>query len=242
MLKRILKYTIVIALLCYAVFAFVFVPLIEGNNRCKGVLVYIEGDNMETMSKEIIMDMLEVRGLSPIGNHVDSVACIMIENHLDSLSLVKECQVYMSTRGFMNIEIECRIPAIKVIENSGRSYHVDCEGNIIEGIQKALYLPVATGCVTDSMANAELKEIANAINGNAFWTAQIEQIHFDENKNAVIVPRVGEHLIELGKAENVKEKLQKLYVFYHKGINTIGWNKYSRLNIEFNEKVICTKR
>lgn len=242
MLKKILKYMIAIALVCYAAFAFVYIPLMDNDNRCKGVLIYIEGDKMEAMSREGIMDMLEKEGLDPLGNHVDSIVCGRIEKHLGSLSIVKECQVYLSTKGYVNIDIECKLPVLKVVENSGRTYYVDCEGDIIEGIEKALYLPVATGCITDSMASRELKEIAKAINGEEFWNAQIEQIHFDESRDIIIVPRVGDHIIELGKAEDVKEKLQKLYIFYHKGMNTIGWNKYSKLNIEFNEKVICTKR
>lgn len=242
MLKRILKYIIAISLICYAAFSFVYIPLMDNENRCKGVFVYIEGDKMEAMSKESIMEMLDKEGLDPIGNHVDSIVCSKIENYMSSISLVKECQVYLSSKGHLNIEIECKIPALKVIESSGKAYYIDCEGDIIDGVQKALYLPVVTGHVTDSMANIELKEIANAINGNAFWRAQIEQIHFNENKEIVIVPRVGDHIIELGKAEDVEQKLQKLHTFYHKGINTIGWNKYSKLNIEYNEKVICTKR
>ena len=242
MLKKILKYTIVIALLCYAVFALVLIPMRNNSNRCKEVIVYIEGDKMGAMSREIVMEMLDKEGLNPLDIHVDSIVCSRIEKQLGALSLVKECQVYMSTKGYLNIELDCKLPVIKVVENNGRTYYVDCEGDIIEGIQKALYLPVATGCVTDSMANTELKEIANAINGDTFWTAQIEQFHFDKDGNVVIVPRVGDHIIEIGKAENVEEKLKKLHTFYHKGINTIGWNKYSKLNIEFNGKVICTKR
>ena len=57
-----------------------------------------------------------------------------------------------------------------------------------------------------------------------------------------MVPRVGDHIIELGKAEQVEEKLEKLYTFYKQGMNNVGWNKYSKVNIEFNDKVICTRK
>ena len=93
-----------------------------------------------------------------------------------------------------------------------------------------------------SMATREIKEIASAIQDNKFWTAQIEQIHFNDKKEIIIIPRVGNHIIELGTAEDIDKKLEKLYTFYHEGMNKIGWNKYSKLNIEFGDKVICTKR
>ena len=242
MLKKILKYTIVLALLSYAVFAFIIIPMMENRNRCKGVLIYIEGNELEAISRESILNILENENLVPTGDYMDSVVCSRIEDRLADMSIIKECQVYMSHRGYVNIDISCKLPAIRVIEQGGRTYCLDCEGDIIEDIRKALYLPVVTGHVGDSMARRELKEIANAIHGNRFWTAQIEQIHFNADNEVIMVPRVGNHIIELGKAENIEEKLQKLYTFYQKGMNTIGWNKYSKLNIEFNEKVICTKR
>lgn len=242
MLKKILKYTIVLALLSYAVFAFIVIPMMENRNMCKGVLVYIEGNELEAISRESILGILESEGLDPMEKCMDSIVCSKIERRLAEISIIRECQVYLSTRGYVNIDITCRQPAIRVVEQGGRTYCIDCEGDVIEDIRKALYLPVVTGHVGDSMARNELKEIANAIHGNRFWTAQIEQIHFGSNSEVIIIPRVGDHIIELGKAEDIEEKLQKLYTFYHKGMNTIGWNKYSKLNIEFNEKVICTKR
>lgn len=242
MLKKILKYTIALVLMCYAIFAFVLIPIIKEKNRCKGVLVRIEGNDLDAISIESINEMLASEGLDPAGKDIEEIVCSDIETYLSRISIVKECQVYISTGGYVNIGIECKLPALNVVENSGRKYCIDCEGDVIEDLQKALYLPVVTGYVTDSMSRKELKEIANAIHGDRFWTAQIEQIHFDENGEVIIIPRVGDHTIELGKAEQVKEKLQKLHTFYQKGMNTIGWNKYSKLNIEFNEKVICTKK
>ena len=42
--------------------------------------------------------------------------------------------------------------------------------------------------------------------------------------------------------DNASEKLDKLYTFYSKGLNSMGWEKYEKLNIEFNDKVIGTKK
>ena len=50
------------------------------------------------------------------------------------------------------------------------------------------------------------------------------------------------HLVYLGKLENFEDKLARLKEFYKKGLNRVGWNKYSRINLEFNNQIICTKR
>jgi cell division protein FtsQ len=112
----------------------------------------------------------------------------------------------------------------------------------MHGIDKALYLPVASGHINDSIAANDVMMVARAIGKEKFWKSQIEQIYFEKNGKVIMVPRVGNHIIELGPAEELDKKLEKLYSFYQNGMNSIGWNKYSRINVEFSDKVICTKR
>jgi cell division protein FtsQ len=56
------------------------------------------------------------------------------------------------------------------------------------------------------------------------------------------VPRVGEHIIFLGKAGDYDQKFERLEKFYKKALNEIGWNKYSRISLEFDNQIICTKK
>jgi cell division protein FtsQ len=62
------------------------------------------------------------------------------------------------------------------------------------------------------------------------------------DQNIELVPRVGDHLVYLGKnGRTLKIKLARLKEFYKKGLNRVGWNKYSRINLEFSNQIICTK-
>lgn len=140
------------------------------------------------------------------------------------------------------IEICCRKPIMKIFDKNGEAYCIDKDGNIIHGIQNALFLPVASGFIDKEIASKEIKDIAVAIDRSNFWKAQIEQLYFNEKKEAILVPRVGNHTIELGTADDIEAKLEKLSTFYKQALNGIGWNKYSKINIEFTDKVICTKR
>jgi cell division protein FtsQ len=77
---------------------------------------------------------------------------------------------------------------------------------------------------------------------NSFWNAQIEQIHVLPGRNIELVPRVGDHIIYLGKLDDFERKLKRVKTFYEKGLNKVGWNKYSRISVEFGNQIICTKR
>ena len=242
MFKRILKYLLVAVIVCYTLFALIIIPLDKKNGTCQGVLVNVNDNGLEIISRDEILDILKKEGLDPSDKNINGFYCSDIENFIDSISLVEKCQVYKSIKGYTVIDIDCRIPIIKVFDKDNKIYHIDKKGNIVHGINKALYLPVANGCIDDSIATNDVIAIARAINDDRFWSSQIEQIYFDKNRHITMIPRVGSHIIEFGEAQDIEEKFEKLYTFYQNGMNKIGWNKYSKLNIEFGNKVICTQK
>ncbi len=241
MLKKIFKYLLVALFAGYALFAIVIIPSFKKTEVCNGMLVSVDDNGMNIISSDEVLDILEKEGIDPTGKELDSILCSDIETYINNISIIDKCQVYKSIKGYVIVNIDCRIPIIKVQDKNNAIYHIDNNGNIIHGIHKALYLPVANGEIVDSMRN-DITAIAKTIRKDKFWSSQIEQIYFDKNKKIVMVPRVGNHIIEFGEAENIEKKFRKLYTFYQNGMNNIGWNKYSKINIEFSDKVICTKR
>lgn len=242
MFRKIVKYSLYAVAACYLLFAFVIIPCREDESICKGVLITVSSSDEGILSRDNVIELLAENGLDPNGVPIDSVVCRDIERYLEQLSIVEECQAYKTTVGYVDIDIKCRIPIIKIVENNGNEFYIDSAGNRITNIHKTLYMPVVTGHISEDMIRGEVKEIAKAIHGNGFWMSQIEQVYFDENRNVILVPKVGDHIIEFGEAENAAGKLDKLYTFYKKGLGCVGWNKHSKLNIEFGDKVIATLR
>ena len=242
MLKKILKYIIIAALGCYLAFAFVIVPLQKDYDSCKGVVINITDNKLGTISNEDIEEMLRDEELFPEGKQMDSIRCYEIENFINAMTLIKECQVYKTNEKRIKVDVICREPVLKVLDRNGETYYVDIEGEKINDIKKPLLLPVASGEIDDSMIANELQSLVLAIAKDPFWLAQIEQIYFNEKKEAVMTPRMGNHIIELGSIKQLDEKLSNLKTFYQKGLNAVGWDKYSKLNIKISNKVICTKR
>ena len=242
MLKKILTYITTVAIVCYLVFAFVIVPMQKENDNSKGIVIKIADNRLGTISTEDIEEILNEEGLHPKDKMIDSVSCSDIENFINSMTLIKECQVYKTNGKRIVIDIVCREPVLKVIDKSGATYYVDIEGEKIEDIKKPLRLPVASGEIDDAMIGNELRTIVSAIDKDPFWLAQIQQIYFNDKKEAILVPRIGDHVIELGSVKQLNEKLENLKAFYTNALNTVGWNKYSKLNIKISNKVICTKR
>ena len=96
-----------------------------------------------------------------------------------------------------------------------------------------------------SIKNSILKDIyylVEYINDDSFWSAQIDQIYVDNNDEIDLIPRVGNQLIHLGSIENLEGKLRNLAELYDKVLPEVGWNKYSMINLEYKDQIVCKKR
>ena len=131
----------------------------------------------------------------------------------------------------------------RISTKSLENYYLDNKGTIMPPEAKCVaHRVIVTGNVEKSFAMKDLYKFGVFLHNNKFWDAQIEQIHVLPDQNIELVPRVGDHLVYLGKLENFEDKLVRLKEFYKKGLNRVGWNKYSRINLEFSNQIICTKR
>lgn len=106
----------------------------------------------------------------------------------------------------------------------------------------AANVAIATGYIDKAFATKELYEFGMFLQKHPLWKAQIQQINVTPAKELELVPQVGDHIIFLGKPGNYENKFDRLKTFYKKGLNEIGWNKYSRISLEFNNQIICTKK
>ncbi len=80
------------------------------------------------------------------------------------------------------------------------------------------------------------------ISNHTKWDAWIEQIVVDQHQKVHIVPRAGDFKVKLGSLDEYEEKLDRLKLFIDKGLNVVGWNRYSEVNLEYNNQIVCTLR
>ena len=56
-----------------------------------------------------------------------------------------------------------------------------------------------------------------------------------------MVPTVGNHIIEFGDGENYENKFRRLFLFYSQILSQAGLDKYSRVNVAYDNQVIGKK-
>ena len=242
MLKKIAIITATAIAAAYLVLALFFLNSAPADAKCRGVEIVITDNEPQVLSVESIERQLQSKGLNPKGKPMSEITSGEIEKMLKESSIVAECQCFKTHKNLVGIHIRCKQPIIHIFDNAGGEYYLDNNGTIIKSVQSAIYLPVASGEIKGKETIDNLVKIAQYLKSNRFWREQVEQIHVTAKQEFVIVPRVGNHLIEIGKADNLENKLDKLKEFYKEGLNKVGWNKYKKLNVEFDRQVICTKK
>lgn len=243
MIKKIL---ILFTLLCIS--AYLIAALTILNDKPQGAVC----QRVECMIKDSIQsafinsheveNILKRQKLYPKGKKIDSVICREIEACLQKDPRIENAECYKSPTNCVCIEIVQRLPILRIMSQSGDSYFVDSKGKVMPDVRCEAYIAIATGNIDKGMACKELYELGMFLQKDKFWNAQIQQIHVTPEKELELVPRVGDHIIFLGKPEQFEEKLSRLKAFYEKALNKVGWNKYSRISLEFNNQIICTKK
>ena len=195
------------------------------------------------ITKKEVLSMLRKEKLDPVGRDLDEVRTDRLEEVLSAHPLIDRVECYKTPSGKVCTEVSQRIPIMRVMSSRGNNYYLDNKGTIMPpGAKCVAHVPLATGHIEKSFAMEKLYKFGVFLQKNSFWNAQIEQIHVLPGKNIELVPRVGDHLIYLGKIAGFEKKLKRVKAFYERGLNQVGWNKYSRISVEFDNQIICTKR
>jgi cell division protein FtsQ len=194
-----------------------------------------------------------------LGKPVSEITVSEIESRINVLKELKVAEVYLTIDGTVHIYTDQRVPLMRVLPESGGDYFIDEDGIVVR--KRNMYAPrlhIVGGNVNISSAmlngvsvldtsikNSILKDIyhiVNYINDDSYWSAQIDQIYVDSRDEIDLIPRLGNQMVHLGTAENFEGKLRNLEAFYEKVLPEVGWNKYSLINLEFKDQIVCKKR
>ena len=242
-MKRVLSILILIALVSYVAFAAIVLCRKPTEQLCQGVRLEIR-DSLKTgyMTTNDIAVLLAKQSLDPNGKPLDAVDLQAMEDALKATPLIASCECYKTIGGHVMVSVECRKPILRIITHAGESYYLDEEGEAIAHIAKAVYLPIATGHITLDFAKEKLLPLAQLLQDDKLWDTQIEQIHVTPRQEIELVPRVGGHIIALGRPEDYAQKLDNLHTFYEKALKEVGWDRYSRISLDHQGQVVATKK
>ena len=244
MVKKILSILSVLLLAGYLAYSLMaMTDRHEDTRMCRGVDLHITDSlHFDLIDEDMILSLLQEHSIDPVGLPLDGIDLEKVESTLLLHPLVGKVECYKTGGDLLRINISSKVPLVRVMNNRGQDFYVDSKGEILSQHSLAVQLPVATGYVDRRFASDELLRVVRAIDRSEFWKAQVEQINVTKDGQIELVPRVGDHLLILGTADGVEDKLNRLMNFYGKGLDNVGWNKYRSISVAYDNQVVCKKR
>ena len=189
-----------------------------------------------------------------VGKPVYDIDVKAIEERFKKEAYLRDVKVFIDSRAVLNIEVAPREAFFRVLHEDGTSYFMDREGYRFPVSRH--YTPrvhVVTGKVpiikeslasSDSNVVHQVYELLEFIKKDELLDALVEEVHVEIGGVIELVPKVGKFKIIYGRHDPLAmaDRFENLKIFYEEGMPYEGWNKYSSINIEYKDQVVCSLR
>jgi cell division protein FtsQ len=220
------------------------------------------GDGVnELITKGEVDSIVHVHFGMLIGTPINQIDVGAIQVAVDRHPAVQSCNVFLGVDGILHVDIQQRAPMFRVLNSDGTGFYVDTLGQSFSLLDRAVaYVPVfsvegAIGSM-EFPANKEyydenalgltyLDELVlfgNHMRKNADLKDWLEHVHLTSMGTIEVIPRIGRHVIDYGSIYNLEMKTNMLFQFYRSQLYITDLEKYSRINLNFENQIICEKR
>lgn len=231
--------------------------LIAFAERMKGDVavrdIQIKLDNVHEnhfLEEEDIVDLMEFDHARLMGSSVDKLNFKEMENKIRIDPYVQDAEVYSDLKGNLTVKATLRRPVARIVRNDGPDGYIADDGTIMPVSEKfTTRVILLSGSfvrqllkqqnMNDIEQGRQLMSMLQTINEDEFWKAQITELEIDNKGRITFFPQVGDERIEFGTPENQEVKFKKLMVFYKEIVPRVGWNKYNRVNLEYEGQIVA---
>ena len=221
-------------------FIFVFSSFRNSARKVDKISVNFEGENNLFITEEAVNKLL-IQNKEAITNMAkETLDLNELETVLKSNPMIKTAQVHLTVNGEVRANVVQRKPIARVSTNA--SYYIDDEGSFMPlSANHSARVPLVTGHVKKNKLD-KVYTLASKIFNDQFLKTHIVEIKQNSNETFVLKTRVLDFKILLGDIENLDKKISNLKAFYQKAKKDKVLNTYSKVNLQFDNQVVCTKK
>lgn len=233
---------------------FFFVAFSErklGSQSVNEVIIKVENiEGNHFVDEQDILKLMRLERENLKGADIGKLNLKEIESRIKSDRFIKDADLYSDIKGNLIVRTTLRRPIARIVRNDGPDAYIGEDGTIMPVSWKfTARVVLISGEGTRHMLEKEnistdddgtrLMGLLNRIATDDFWRAQVAQMNINSKGKITLLPQVGAQIIEFGTAEDGDEKLKKLRIFYKEILPQMGWNRYKRVNVEYDGQLIA---
>jgi cell division protein FtsQ len=219
---------------------------------CEKCTIQVKVNNPDTLlySSDIKKIMMEHDSI--MGKPYQEIDLFTLEVILKDHPYISEVTVFGDKSETLHITATQRVPVVRIINSNNESFYLDetahampvrmgisahvitVSGNIDITLEQAL---------SDTLKNVwdMLLNCVKYINNDTFLRNHIGQIYVEDENTYLLIPVIGNHTIVLGTPDQPEKRLERLKIFYQKGMNEEGWKTYKTIDLRYRNQIICKK-
>ena len=198
------------------------------------------GDNKLFITDQTVSKLL-IQNQRPLTEQPkDIIDLNELEVALNSNSMIKKAEVFMSVEGELYTEIEQKRPIARVSSNA--SYYIDDDGSYMPlSSNYTARVPLVTGNVNKNSLET-VYEFASAVDQDEFLKKHVIEIRQNDDNTIDFRIRKSDFTVHLGTLKKLDKKINNFKAFYQKAFKDKILETYTRVDLKFDKQVICTKK
>ena len=227
-----------------------FTQISQSGIICEAVVVSIE-NNLDNyfLEEQDILNLATDNGLTILeGKKIEQIDLKSIEKRLNDNPYIRYGQIYKDLQGTLIIAVELKRPIARILrEMSSDSYITENGDQMPVSLNFTSRVVLISGQMLDTVhmsqniveSHPEYFEMIEYIRNDDFWNMQISSIEIEREGELILIPQVTKQIIEFGHPDRLETKFNKLKIFYQEVLPREGWNKYRKVNVEFENQIIA---
>ena len=210
----------------------------NAQRKVKDVAVHFEaGENLfitaETVDKLLIQNEKTLKG------QVKEILDLnKLEELLDAHAMIADADVYLTLDGVVGATVKQRKPLARV--QAQKPFYIDEQGAAMPlSSNYSARVPIIDGLQKDQID--EVYPLLNYIQHDPLLAKQIVGISRNNTGDYILMLRVLNYKIRLGKVKDLQSKFANYKAFYQKAIKDNSLSVYKIVDLRFNGQVVGTK-
>ncbi|MDW8332361.1 MAG: cell division protein FtsQ [Cyclobacteriaceae bacterium] len=222
-----------------------------GDGVVRDVRIIIENNaDNHVLEEQDVFRLMQLDRENLTGASLHTLNLRSLEQRIRSNRWVEDADVYSDLKGNLFVEVNLRRAIARFIMPDGSGAFIAADGTVMPVPQRfAVRTVLITGPRSSQLMKMEnimqdeygmkLLNLLQTLHGDEFWRAQIAQLEILPGGKIIMHPQVGNQIIEFGQPELAEQKLKKLSIFFTRILPTRGWNRYHRVNVEYENQIVA---
>ena len=244
MIKLILKWLILLALLSYIAIASMWAIDYAEQQTLDDIVINIDKNSpTKFVTKKGVIQKLGKTADKIKHTPIAELNIEKLERQLSQDNSFENVECYITSDNKLQIDIVPMIPEIRVFSPDGKSYYINKDGKRIDtGNEFFMDVPVVTGNFDQKFPAKNILPVTRHIAADDYLKNLITMIEVKSATNILLYPCIKGQVINIGDTTELTKKFDNLTLFYRKVMNHKGWETYDTISVKFRNQIVATRR